>query len=346
MPNWLRWMVGDEIDALQAHRERVMKPMAFIGAVVLAPLAINHVVQGRAALALAVGAVAVALLIDGMAVARQRRPPIPYWVLLLPMLGAAGYASVRQGIYGALWTFPIVLFGYFLLPRRAALACSLGVLMVFTVLVYRYVGVETAPRYFGALLASTVMVNVVLTILNELQKALVQQANTDALTGAFNRRFLDVCVAELIERRKRYGAPASLLLIDVDHFKRINDKYGHHRGDEVLCGLVRVVSARKRRLDRLFRYGGEEFVLLLPDTVELDGAVAAEQLRALMHDAHVLDEPVTVSIGVAELDDRQTQDEWLRAADSALYAAKNAGRNCVKTPDSVVVAAAAGTVSR
>ena len=79
-------------------------------------------------------------------------------------------------------------------------------------------------------------------------------------------------------------------------------------------------------------------MLLLPDTVELDAAVAAEQLRALMHDAHVLDEPVTVSIGVAELDDEQTQDEWLRAADAALYAAKNAGRNCVKTPQASATA--------
>ena len=337
-PNWLQWLIGNEVDALTAHRERVMQPMGILGALVLLPLAINHVVQGRGALALAVGAVSVALLIDGIAVARKRRPPIPYWLLLLPMLGAAGYATVRQGIYGALWTFPIVLFGYFLLPRRAALICSLGVVLVFTVLVYRYVGVETAPRYFGALLASTVMVNVVLTILNELQRALVQQANTDPLTGAFNRRFLDVCVTDLIERRKRHGAAASLLLIDVDHFKRINDRHGHHRGDEVLRGLARVVSGRKRRLDRLFRYGGEEFVLLLPDTVELDAAVAAEQLRALMHDAHVLDEPVTVSIGVAELDDEQTQDEWLRAADAALYAAKNAGRNCVKTPQASATA--------
>jgi diguanylate cyclase (GGDEF)-like protein len=339
-------MVGDEADALMAHRDRVMLPMATIGAVVLVPLTINNVLQGRVAIALAVGAVAVALVIDGIALRRKRRPPIPYWLLLAPMLGAAGYATVRQGIFGALWTFPIVLFGYFLLPRRAALACSVGVVLVFTVLVYRYVGVETAPRYFGALLASTIMVNVVLTLLNELQNALVQQANTDPLTGAFNRRFLDVCVAELIERHKRYGAPASLLLIDVDHFKRINDRYGHHRGDEVLRGLARVVSGRKRRLDRLFRYGGEEFVLLLPDTVELDAAVAAEQLRALMHDAQVLDEPVTVSIGVAELHAKQTQDDWLRAADVALYAAKNAGRNCVKTPEAAVAVAPAAAGSR
>jgi len=89
------------------------------------------------------------------------------------------------------------------------------------------------------------------------------------------------------------------------------------------------VSARKRTLDRLFRYGGEEFVLLLPDTAAADALAVAERLRALVQATPMVDEPVTVSIGVAGLDDGQTQDLWLRRADSVLYAAKNAGRNRV-----------------
>jgi diguanylate cyclase (GGDEF)-like protein len=328
-PRWLRRMFEADVDALSAHRDRIMTPMAIVGAVVLVPLVINHVLHARFGLALAIGIVAAALIVDGVAVRRGHRPPIPYWVLLAPMLGAAGFATARQGVYGALWTFPIVLFCYFLLPRRAALACSFGVLLIFTALVYRYVGVETAPRFFGALLASTLMINVVLGILNDLQDALVQQANTDALTGAFNRRFLDPCIAEMIERKRRHGAPASLLLIDIDHFKRINDRFGHASGDEVLRTLVRTFSERKRALDRLFRYGGEEFVLLLPDTATADALGVAERLRALAQATPMLDEPVTVSIGVAGLEDGQTQDEWLRRADGALYEAKNAGRNRV-----------------
>ena len=335
MPRWLQRMIGNEIDALTAHRERVMSSLTAIVAVVLLGLVVNHLVHGRVALALAIGGVFVALLIDVIAIRMGRRPPIPYWLLLLPMVGASAFATMRQGIYGALWAFPITLFCYFLLPRRLALLCSVAILLAYTALVFVYIEPATAPRFFASLLLSIVMVNVVLNVLNELQDALVHQANTDALTGAFNRRFLDVCIAELIDRRRRHGAPASLLLIDVDHFKRINDRHGHHRGDEVLCALVRVVGGRKRRFDRLFRYGGEEFVLLLADAGELDAVVVAEQLRALMQDVRSLDEPVTVSIGVAELGQKQTQDEWLRAADGALYAAKNAGRNCVKTPDAV-----------
>ncbi|MCW5662056.1 MAG: GGDEF domain-containing protein [Burkholderiaceae bacterium] len=328
-PSWLRRMFGAETDALTVHRNRLMAPMATVGSIVLLPLAINHLWQGRITLALAVGAVAVVLAIDAVAIHRRRQPPLAFWLLLLPMIGAAGFATARQGVYGALWAFPIVLFCYFLLPRRVALACSLGVLGVFTALVYRYVGVETAPRFFAALLMSIVMVNVVLRILNELQDALVEQANTDALTGAFNRRYLDVCVAEAIERRRRHGTPASLLLIDVDHFKRINDRLGHQSGDEVLRTLVRAFSARKRSLDRLFRCGGEEFVLLLPDTRIADAMMVAERLRALAETTPVIDQPVTVSIGVAALGDGQTQDEWMRHADGALYEAKNAGRNRV-----------------
>jgi GGDEF domain-containing protein len=172
-----------------------------------------------------------------------------------------------------------------------------------TALVYRYVGVETAPRFFGALPASTMMINVMLSILNDLQDALTQQANTDALTGAFNRRSLGPCVAEMIERRRRHGAPASLLLIDIDHFKRVNDRFGHHGGDEVL--------------------------------------------RALVQATPMVDEPVTVSIGVAGLDDGQTQDQWLRRADGALYAAKNAGRNrVVAAGDGVGAEAPLATATR
>lgn len=329
-PSWLRRMAGNEIDALTAHRDRVMSSLTTVGAVVLLALVVNHLVQGRIALALAIGGVLLVLLIDVIAIRLGHRPPIPYWLLLLPMVGASAFATMRQGIYGALWAFPIVLFCFFLLPRRLALLCSVAILLGYTALVFLYIEPATAPRFFAALLLSIVMVNVVLNVLNELQDALVEQANTDPLTGAFNRRFLDACVAELIERRARHGAPASLLLIDLDHFKRINDRFGHHRGDEVLRALVRVVTGRKRRFDRLFRYGGEEFVLLLTDATQLDAVVVAEQLRALMQDAHTLDEPVTVSIGVAELGSKQTQDEWLRAADAALYAAKDAGRNCVK----------------
>ena len=131
-------------------------------------------------------------------------------------------------------------------------------------------------------------------------------------------------------RERRNSGPASLLLIDVDRFKRINDQFGHAKGDAVLKGIVSLVANRSRKLDLLFRIGGEEFMLLLPDTQEAAAALVAEQLRASVAESPLLDDrQLTVSIGVGELQLGESLDSWMKHADDALYAAKKAGRNRV-----------------
>ena len=163
-----------------------------------------------------------------------------------------------------------------------------------------------------------------------LQRRLIDQAIMDPLTGAFNRRHMEGSLGDAIERQRRSSAPASLLLIDVDHFKRINDQLGHAKGDGVLKGIVSVVGKRSRKLDLLFRIGGEEFMLLLPDTQEAAAAILAEQLRASIAKSPLLDgRRVTVSVGVGELQPGESMDSWIKHTDDALYAAKNAGRNRV-----------------
>jgi diguanylate cyclase (GGDEF)-like protein len=152
----------------------------------------------------------------------------------------------------------------------------------------------------------------------------------DPLTGVFNRRHMERCLDDAIERQRRTSAPASLLVIDVDHFKRINDQFGHAKGDSVLKGIVSLVRKRSRKLDLLFRIGGEEFMLLLPDTREADAAAVAEQLRASIAESRLLDDGrVTVSIGVSELQPDESLDSWMKHADEALYEAKAAGRDRV-----------------
>jgi diguanylate cyclase (GGDEF)-like protein len=119
-------------------------------------------------------------------------------------------------------------------------------------------------------------------------------------------------------------------MIDVDHFKRINDQLGHAQGDSVLKGIASLVEKRSRKLDLLFRIGGEEFMLLLPDTQEAAATLVAEQLRASIAESSLLDgRRVTVSVGVSELRRGETVDSWMKQADDALYAAKKAGRNRV-----------------
>jgi diguanylate cyclase (GGDEF)-like protein len=161
-------------------------------------------------------------------------------------------------------------------------------------------------------------------------RTLMGQVITDPLTGAFNRRHLDASLSIAIERRNRTGEPASLLLFDVDHFKRINDALGHPAGDETLTRLVALVSRRARKLDALFRIGGEEFVLLLPGTRYAGAVVVAENLRVHVHDADlVAGRRISISIGVSELQKGQSVSCWIQNADAALYRAKRGGRNRV-----------------
>lgn len=173
-------------------------------------------------------------------------------------------------------------------------------------------------------------------------RTLEREAVTDPLTGAFNRRHLDACLRVAIERRSRFGESACLVLFDVDHFKDINDRFGHAAGDAVLKALVTLARRRARSLDLLFRAGGEEFALLLSGVRLKDALVVAEQVRALVARSRLLDGPaISISVGVSELRDGQSLVEWLGEADRALYYAKRAGRNRVAGFPSFRVLAAA-----
>jgi diguanylate cyclase (GGDEF)-like protein len=163
---------------------------------------------------------------------------------------------------------------------------------------------------------------------------LLELATTDELTGLSNRRHFEEVLRGELERSLRYKTPLSIVLIDVDHFKTVNDTYGHPVGDLVLRNLGRILAAAIRSTDRAARYGGEELCLILPHT-PLDGAMTlAERLRATIAEAeHVFDGHVlrkTASMGVAcsgsEARDGAT---LVKCADQALYAAKSRGRNRV-----------------
>jgi diguanylate cyclase (GGDEF)-like protein len=192
------------------------------------------------------------------------------------------------------------------------------------------VDTATAIRVFASLLLTIVIVNIILGVINDLHDRLVAQTVTDPLTGAYNRRHMESCLDDVIERQRRTKASAALLLIDIDQFKLINDRLGHAAGDSVLRTVVALVADRVRRLDRVFRIGGDEFLLLLPDTDLNAAQTVAEDLRTRIAAAAMLGAaPVTVSIGVAVRQPGQQIDAWMHAADAALYRAKQQGRNCV-----------------
>ncbi len=174
-----------------------------------------------------------------------------------------------------------------------------------------------------------------------------QLAFRDGLTGVFNRRYFETRLIDEVTRAARYGGGVSVLMIDLDHFKRINDEFGHLLGDDVLRTISEIFVRQLRKIDVVCRYGGEEFAVILPTTQGVSAATVAEKLRRAVANAKLpgVHYPVTISVGVAEFPGNGIQrDDIVGAADSALYSAKAAGRNrvCLAAAPAAS-AAAAGT---
>jgi diguanylate cyclase (GGDEF)-like protein len=167
--------------------------------------------------------------------------------------------------------------------------------------------------------------------LKDAYRRIEELAELDELTGAFNRRCIMRMLDEEIARSVRNGSPCSIALIDLDWFKRINDAFGHPIGDEVLRTFAITMFANIRSIDRFGRYGGEEFLLILPDMPPEGAERALERLRAIIADldwsAFSPGMKVTISGGVATFRPNETPDTFLARADRALYAAKARGRN-------------------
>jgi diguanylate cyclase (GGDEF)-like protein len=167
--------------------------------------------------------------------------------------------------------------------------------------------------------------------LKEAYKRIEELAELDELTGSFNRRCIMRMLDEEIARAGRNDAPCSIALIDLDYFKRINDAYGHPTGDEVLRTFAITMFANIRSIDRFGRYGGEEFLLVLPELPRYGAARTLDRLRAIVAEldwsAFSPGMRVTISAGIATLRPNEGRDTFLARADRALYTAKAQGRN-------------------
>lgn len=174
----------------------------------------------------------------------------------------------------------------------------------------------------------------------ELEKVLREQAILDGLTGLYNKRALLGILNDEVSRSRRYHRTFMIILLDIDHFKNVNDTYGHPAGDEVLKGVASLIKAGVRSQDKTARYGGEEFAVILPETEAAGGLVVAERLRRLIadhpfkvrdHRGNEVNIAVTVSLGIASFPrDGDASEALISAVDCALYEAKKRGRNCVK----------------
>ncbi len=233
-----------------------------------------------------------------------------------------------HGISVVYWLIPPWWLRFFTLPPKRALLINLTSLACILAVLFNGTHAITLAT-FGVTVALINLFSYIVFYRTHLQvKELNLRAERDFLTGAGNRRALQRTLMECAGS----NAACSLLLLDIDHFKRINDQFGHTVGDAVLVSVSALIHARIRANDRLFRYGGEEFLIVAKGTPASAASCLAEDLRQLVEQAAMIQQQtVTVSIGIATLRAGEPISAWVARADERLYTAKAAGRNCIVT---------------
>ena len=301
------------------------------GAGLLTPFTINHLAQGRVLLGVGTGLIVVVMAAMAWVGHRGRYLPAVVFFGFAPAVIVFLVLSLReQGVIGALWCFPAVLAFYFTLPERQAWIANAALYAVTVPWAWSLLELTVAARVAATLLGVSVFSAIFVRVISLQQTALEEQAVKDPLTGLHNRALLASTLDHAMEQSRRTGTQMTLLALDLDDFKAINDTQGHVAGDEVLRGVARVLRSRIRRTDVAFRLGGEEFLAFLYGTDSEQGLQVAEELRAAIAAKPLISGcPITVSVGVATFDGEADWEAWLRRCDEKLYSAKAGGRNRV-----------------
>ncbi|MFE8070218.1 GGDEF domain-containing protein [Marinobacteraceae bacterium S3BR75-40.1] len=240
------------------------------------------------------------------------------------------YSTVINDYIGLFWAYPAIAAGFFLMRPREAIPLGLLFLFIMIVVTYQVFPEAHFWRISASLALTLIYVLVFALLIGRMEAELTRMATTDPLTACLNRSQLMSQLNQQIQMRERYQRQSTLILVDLDHFKQVNDRWGHAVGDHILAESAQRLAKRLRGTDLLFRIGGEEFVVLLPETDESQGSSLANELITSVRDRPFEDGIViTASAGVAEIQQGENWSGWLKRADEALYRAKERGRNQV-----------------
>jgi len=324
--------LGKLIAVKRTTRESLLLSLSAFTTVVITPFAFIRFNQNEWGIGIVDLIISVCMISIFTYVYKTHRVALPSAVLAIMFSLGILLSVIVKGIGNIYWVYPVIVSSYYLLTMKwAVILSSMTIALLFPTLyttldsleLIKIVATMLATGGFALLFSKSVAAQ---------HKLLEDLATKDSLTGAGNRRALTDKLAELISLQTRQQSKMSLIILDLDHFKSVNDDYGHLVGDQILIRVSEILAGRLRGADAIYRFGGEEFVIL-PFDLKLELAVKlAEQLRILVEN-NVLtpNKPVTISLGVAEFEQDETADKWLKRADDALYAAKEAGRNRVCT---------------
>ena len=230
------------------------------------------------------------------------------------------------------WIYPAIIGVFFLITPKTAATAIVGMVLFLLTYLWEQLSLLQATQLVITSLICIIYSYAFADRMRQQQKLLLELSTTDTLTEAGNRRAMENKLSEIIEQKLRFSnVHSALILMDLDEFKQINDQHGHAVGDGVLINFVKLIKDRIRSTDRLYRYGGEEFVAII-DNTDLNSSVKlAEQLRLAIEQASFPAKlQLTISVGVALYKKGETSFEWFGRADKAMYLAKESGRNLCK----------------
>lgn len=311
---------------------RTMGILSSLVALALVPFSTFHLLGGDWLMAASAGMLVV--LMAFIAIRSLMFNSIAEPALVLVVLASCWTAllsAYQLPIVGLLWAYPVLALNYYFLRTRAATGISLAFIAC-----QLYLARHLGDTQWSVRIAATLLLVVIFcwafAINNERQRRVLRKmASHDPLTGVRNRRELELAMEGAAHRLRHGGTTTTLILLDFDHFKRINDDHGHGAGDRVLVKTVRTIEACLHEHGQLFRFGGEEFAIVSADVSPLASAALARdvlaQVRAQRHGSMG---QLTVSAGVAILHHGESIGRWFQRADAALYRAKLGGRDRVE----------------
>lgn len=303
--------------------------VAFISILLIMPFAINNFIQDRYLLGVLSIAATTVCAINVWYCSRGEYQWKVNCFLLAPIIIIAISAIIyKLGVTGSLWPFLGVLGFYFLLPERLAWLINFIFISMILVIAHGVLDMPVFIRFMIMLILTSIFAAIFIRIITSQQDVLRENAVTDALTGLYNRSLLEDSLQQAIQLHSRTGEPMTLITLDIDHFKKINDTYGHDTGDQVLKNVAGLLQNRLRRTDKVFRLGGEEFLVLLHGIDKTNSKQIAEELRdSIATTNFIKGKTVTASLGIATLHGEEDMMDWLKRSDENLYTAKMEGRN-------------------
>ncbi len=298
---------------------------------IITPFGINNFIRGRYILGLLIVLITVLCTINAWFCYKGRyHLGINLFGIAPTITLAIILATNELGVTGSYWAFLVVISYYSILPDKWAWLANIVFAAIILPVAWNVLEYPIAMRFSSVFVGLSIFAHISMREITKQHYMLKEQAITDTLTGLYNRSLLKYSLEHAIQQSYRTNTAITLIMLDIDNFKNINDEYGHDVGDSVLKSFGEILKNHFRGSDTVFRVGGEEFLTLVYNTDKLKALDMAEKLRMKIEQLSLISgHTITVSIGVAELQPDMGWREWMKLCDTKMYSAKSNGRNQV-----------------